>query len=184
MGDGLLGEPNLPVGPSPRARGRPPPACRGVGADAPPRAPPRRIVVLDRILLPPFPDGPHLTASFLAEAVPVPSDRSGLHGESRYLTRCSKSTLLGTDGGPCCSPERSRTAPIASELVDPGGELVSVEPKILPELHMRNAVRPRTLVEPAHRHSQEIRGFLHCQPGHRARSVSSPRSGAVVSCNQ
>src|SRR6266446_4156878 len=98
--------------------------------------------------------------------------------------RPKKSTLRGADGGPCCSSERSRTAPITPELIDPGGELVSVEPQILPELHVGNAVRPRPLVEPAHLYSQEVRGFLHCQPGHRARSVSSPRSGAVVSCNQ
>ena len=96
--------------------------------------------------------------------------------------RPKKSTLLGADGGPCCSSERSRTAPIAPELIDPGSELVSVEPQILPELHVGNAVRPRPLVEPAHRYSQEVRGFLNCQPGHR--DSQSPLSrGAAVSLN-
>src|SRR2546430_3636858 len=98
--------------------------------------------------------------------------------------RPKKSTLRDAVGAPCCSSERSRTAPIAPELIDPGCELVSVEPQILPELHVGNAVRPRPLVEPAHRYSQEVRGFLHCQPGHRARSVSSPRSGAVVAATR
>src|SRR5437016_3877946 len=99
--------------------------------------------------------------------------------------RPKKSTLLGAllgaDGGPCCSSERSRTAPIAPELIDPGGELVSVEPQILPELHVGNAVRPCPLVEPAHRYSQEVRGFLNCQPGHRDSQSPLSRGGAAVS---
>src|SRR5437899_10377385 len=137
--DRLPVEAKLPVAALPHALGQDLLGLVEIRADGFPTASARRVVIADRVLLSPFPDGPQLSASFLAEAMPVPSDRSGLHGESRYLTRCSKSTLLGTDGRPCCSPERSRSVPIASELVDPGGELVSVEPKILPELHVGNA---------------------------------------------
>src|SRR6266481_1543245 len=97
--------------------------------------------------------------------------------------RPTKSTLLGTDDGPCCSSERSRAAPIASELVDPGDELVSVEPQILSELHVGNAVRPGPLVEPAHRYSQEVCGFLNCQPGHRDSQSPLSRGGAAVRCS-
>src|SRR5438552_2204717 len=79
------------------------------------------------------------------------------------------------------SAERSRTAAIAPELIDPGCELVSVEPQILPELHVGNAVRPRPLVEPAHRYSQEVGGFLNCQPGHRNSQSPLSRGGAAVS---
>src|SRR5438128_7721909 len=99
--------------------------------------------------------------------------------------RPTKSTLLGTDDGPCCSSERSRSraASIASELVDPGDELVSVEPQILSELHVGNAVRPGPLVEPAHRNSQEIRGFLNCQPGHRGSQSPLSLGHAALRCS-
>src|SRR5438094_10610190 len=97
--------------------------------------------------------------------------------------RPKKSTLLGADDGPCCSSERSRTAPIASELIDPSGEFISIEPQILPELHMGNAVRPRPLVEPAHRYSQEVCGFLNCQPGHRDSQSPLSRGRPAVRCS-
>src|SRR2546427_10740794 len=97
--------------------------------------------------------------------------------------RPTKSTLLGTVDGPSCSSERSRAAPIASELVDPSDELVSVEPQILSELHVGNAVRPGPLVEPAHRNSQEIRGFLNCQPGHRGSQSPLSLGHSALRCS-
>jgi hypothetical protein len=65
----------------------------------------------------------------------------------------TKSTLTGTEGGPWCSPRRSGSAPISSQLIDPGGQLVAVEAQVLPELHVRNGVCARALIEPANRHS-------------------------------
>src|SRR5437660_12704611 len=99
--------------------------------------------------------------------------------------RPTKSTLLGTDDGPCCSSERSRSraASIASELVDPGDELVSVEPQILSELHVGNAVRPGPLVKTAHRNSQDIRVFLNSQPGHRGSQSPLSLGHAAFRCS-
>src|SRR5206468_12675556 len=81
--DRLPVETELPVATLPHALGQDLPGLVEVRADGLPPAAARRVVVLDNILLPPFPDGPHLTASFLAEAMPAPSDRSGLHGGSK-----------------------------------------------------------------------------------------------------
>ncbi len=81
--DRLPVEAKLPVAALPHALGQDLLGLVEIRADGFPTASARRVVIADRVLLSPFPDGPQLSASFLAEAMPVPSDRSGLHGESR-----------------------------------------------------------------------------------------------------
>lgn len=98
--------------------------------------------------------------------MPAPSDRSGLYEGSRYRMQQRKSTLAGADGGPRCSPRCGRPASVTPQLIDPGGKLVPIEPQVFPELDVRDAVGARALIQPAHRHSREIRGFLDCQPCH------------------
>src|SRR5262249_55432711 len=85
--DRLPVEAELRVAALPHALGQDLPGLVEVRADGLPPAPACRIVILDHVLLPPFPDGPQLTASFLAEAMPAPSDRSGLHGGKRSECR-------------------------------------------------------------------------------------------------
>src|SRR5437867_8124912 len=95
--------------------------------------------------------------------------------------RPKKSTLLGAEGGPCCSSERSRTAPIAPELIESTGELAlradADEQRSPREARDVSAVRPRR----ARSLDQEVGGFLNCQPGHRNSQSPLSRGGAAVS---
>jgi hypothetical protein len=68
------------------------------------------------------------------------------------------------------SPHATWASPVPPQLIDPRGELVAIESQILTEFHVRDAVRARALVEPAHGHSQQLRSFLDRQPGHQDRS--------------
>ena len=98
--------------------------------------------------------------------MPAPSDRSGLYEGSRYRMQQRKSTLAGTGGRSRCSPRCCRPASVSLQLIDPGGELVPIEPQVFPEFDVRDAVGASALVQPAHRHPEEVRGLLDCQPRH------------------
>jgi hypothetical protein len=59
-----------------------------------------------------------------------PSDRSRLYEGSRYRMGRGKSTPLSADGRPR-PPQRTAPSAVSSELIDPGGELVAIEPQVV-----------------------------------------------------